>query len=80
MGMSQADVGGVTISAEIEKIEHVDLELERVLITNIAPKKISKFSDPFKYDPNEDVIETEDDAAAAAAAEESKTNGMLSVD
>jgi len=50
------------------------------LITNIAPKKISKFSDPFKYDPNEDVIETEDDAAAAAAAEESKTNGMLSVD
>ena len=43
------------------------------MISNISPKKIEKFSDPFKYDENEFLNEDGDDAAAAA--EEEKTNG-----
>lgn len=63
----------MTISAEIENIEHQDLELENVMISNIPAKKIEKFNDPFKYVENDDELEEGDDAAAAA--EESKTNG-----
>lgn len=44
---SQTDLG-VTINAEIEGIELQTLELSKYLIVSIAPKKVSKFEDPFK--------------------------------
>jgi hypothetical protein len=42
------------------------------MISNISPKIIEKFTDPFKYDENDDLNEDGEDAAAAA--EETKTN------
>tara|TARA_B110000285_G_scaffold227828_1_gene289771 strand:- start:1637 stop:2014 length:378 start_codon:yes stop_codon:yes gene_type:complete len=72
---SQGEVQGATIKAEIEHIEHQDLELDNVLVSIIPAKTLQKFEDPFVYieekPPNG---EEEGEDAAAAAPEESKTN------
>ena len=60
---------GVSINAEIEGIEVQTLELPKYLIGTIPPKKVAKFTDPFKYDPNKGE-ETEVPPAAEATQEE----------
>ena len=65
----------VTISPEIDGIQHADLVLEEIQIVKIPSKKVKKFKDPFKYvadkpdgeesnatpAPEEPTLEEEDD-------------------
>jgi len=44
----------VTIKADIDNIEHQELEFDKFVIAEIPPKTIKKFHDPFKYDPTKD--------------------------
>ena len=72
---SQGEVQGATIKAEIEHIEHQDLELDNVLVSIIPAKTLQKFEDPFVYvEAKPSTGEEEAEDAAAAAPEESKTN------
>ena len=49
-----ASAHGVTMRADLEGIEHQDLELALSLIVTIPPKKIEMFQDPFKYIESKD--------------------------
>ena len=42
----------VTISPEIDGVQHSDLVLEEIQIAKIPPKQMRKFKDPFKYVPS----------------------------
>lgn len=43
----------MVIKAEIENIEHQDIELSTYLIASIPPKTQAKFEDPYKYNPDD---------------------------
>lgn len=49
MAPSQISDVVVTISPEIDGVQHSDLVLEEILIGKLAPKQVRKFKDPFKY-------------------------------
>lgn len=58
---STGDLQGVTISGDIEGIEHQDLELAKFLIATMPPKQEQTFEDPYKY------VQERDEAAEAEA-------------
>ena len=71
MATSQGQISDimVTISPEIDSIQHVDLVLEEILIDKLPPKKIKKFKDPFKYIPDK----TEGEESQATPVQEDPT-------
>lgn len=49
-GQSQDGSIGITIKADIDIIEHQDIELEKNMIGSVPCKVVNKFQDPYKYD------------------------------
>lgn len=56
-------MAGIVIKAEIESIEHQDILLETNLIASIPAYTISKFEDPYKYNPNDGLEEEVEEPA-----------------
>lgn len=67
LGSNIQQQDGIVIKAEIESIEHQDIDLATYLIASIPAKTEGKFDDPYKYDPNDGL----DEEVEAAAPEQS---------
>lgn len=53
----------MVIKAEIDNIEHQDIDFNANLIACIPPKTQAKFEDPYKYNPD-DALDAEEEAPA----------------
>jgi len=54
---------GITISGDLESIQHKDLELDDIQIADVPPIKQDKFEDPYKYTPPSEKVHQESSQA-----------------